>query len=258
MWRFKWITNGSLLEDNATSLTRPVAVPDLNPSPPNSNTIEVLQCCDVSVPVVDQIFQSRHELGTGYAMDTSNVFEVPHSYQEDAPDLAGQGASLVGDRVGLEPDLARPLRTSSRTDEIQLDQSCDHLPYCCRSDLGSAPARQAVYDLLENCLLDETDEVPISADSEVRIDSGSLAQEMLGGLEKGFPFVDKISPGEGNHGDPVFSTGPLKPSDRRECRDLSVQAQEVVDLVTTPTRSEQVGSEEIDVPAQSEILSYET
>ncbi|GMH22958.1 hypothetical protein Nepgr_024801 [Nepenthes gracilis] len=88
-------------QDTATPFTRLVAVPAPNPS-----------------------------------MTTSNAFE---SYKENASESADQWISLAGDREGLAPDLVIPQQPNRRDDEQQLDPSYDHLPRCCRPDLGFAP-----------------------------------------------------------------------------------------------------------------------
>ncbi|GMH19231.1 hypothetical protein Nepgr_021072 [Nepenthes gracilis] len=138
-----------------------------------------------------------------------------------------------------------PLRPNNRYDEQLLDPSCDLLSCCCRLELGpplddvtvghEAPklvgtdqvgfqGRQAVCDLPEYCLLDRTDEVPTSVDQE-------------GSFEEGLHGVDKNVLGKGKHGDPGSSSSPLESSGRRECGDLSFQAQEVIVQVTSPSRS---------------------
>ncbi|GMH04742.1 hypothetical protein Nepgr_006582 [Nepenthes gracilis] len=73
------------------------------------------------------------------AVEISNAFDVLQSYKKDASESAGQGISLARDREGLAPDLVIPQWSNRRDDEQQLNPSCDHLPHCCRPDLGSAP-----------------------------------------------------------------------------------------------------------------------
>ncbi|GMH26463.1 hypothetical protein Nepgr_028306 [Nepenthes gracilis] len=64
----------------------------------------------------------------------------------------------------------------------------------------------------------------------------------LGGAMEDLLCDKKIASGEGNHGDSISSSCPLMLANRRECGDLSLQAEEEPDHISPLTQFKQAGS----------------